>query len=226
VPDPVTGDPDTDKMLTGAERPTEVTVPEPATAQVPSARRKLVVPPPEAGTKPCREELNRFKAAVAPAALVAPVPPLANERVPARVMVPVVVIGPPVVVRPVVPPLTSIEVTVPPPPAPLVQLVLVPSVVRTWPAWVAWDGARALNAAFALVCPVPPFRMGRTPVTALDRGIPVKVFDPPSIVLLVRVSVPASVTTTPEVGKRAVLFCPVPPLAVGRTPGPKEIEFV
>ena len=37
-------------------------------------------------------------------------------------------------------------------------------------------------------------------------------------VLLVRVSVAASVTTTPEVGKVAVEFTPVPPLAAARVP--------
>ena len=40
-------------------------------------------------------------------------PPLATAKVPASVMVPDVVIGPPLVVRPVVPPETSTEVTVP-----------------------------------------------------------------------------------------------------------------
>ena len=49
----------------------------------------------------------------APLAVVAPVPPLATANVPASVMVPADVIGPPLVVRPVVPPDTSTEVTVP-----------------------------------------------------------------------------------------------------------------
>ena len=40
----------------------------------------------------------------APAAVVAPVPPLAIFNVPAKVIVPLVVIGPPEVVKPVVPP--------------------------------------------------------------------------------------------------------------------------
>ena len=48
-------------------------------------------------------------------AVVAPVPPLATARVPARVMVPLAVTGPPDVVRPVVPPLTATLVTVPEP---------------------------------------------------------------------------------------------------------------
>ena len=48
-------------------------------------------------------------------ASVAPVPPLATASVPAIVMVPDVVTGPPLVVRPVVPPETSTEVTVPDP---------------------------------------------------------------------------------------------------------------
>ena len=49
----------------------------------------------------------------APAAVVAPVPPLATAKVPASVMVPADVIGPPLVVKPVVPPDTSTDVTVP-----------------------------------------------------------------------------------------------------------------
>jgi hypothetical protein len=49
------------------------------------------------------------------------------------------------------------------------------------------------------------------------------IFDAPLIVaalkvLLVRVSVAASVTTTPVVGKVAVEFTPVPPLAADRVP--------
>ena len=44
---------------------------------------------------------------------VIPVPPLATARVPARVIVPELVTGPPEVVKPVVPPETSTEVTVP-----------------------------------------------------------------------------------------------------------------
>ena len=52
------------------------------------------------------------------AGVVVPVPPLATASVPASVIVPEVVIGPPEVVRPVVPPETATEVTVPEPPPP------------------------------------------------------------------------------------------------------------
>ena len=52
----------------------------------------------------------------APAAVVAPVPPLLIAKVPWSVMVPVFVIGPPVVVSPVVPPDTPTLVTPPEPP--------------------------------------------------------------------------------------------------------------
>jgi hypothetical protein len=45
-----------------------------------------------------------------------PVPPFATASVPESVIVPEVVIGPPEVVRPVVPPETATEVTVPEPP--------------------------------------------------------------------------------------------------------------
>ena len=46
---------------------------------------------------------------------VTPVPPLATFNVPANVMVPDPTIGPPLVVRPVVPPDTWTDETVPPP---------------------------------------------------------------------------------------------------------------
>lgn len=51
VPDVVIGEPDTDRN-DGTDIATDVTVPEPlgGAANVPSARRKFVVPPPEAGT--------------------------------------------------------------------------------------------------------------------------------------------------------------------------------
>lgn len=59
---------------------------------------------------------------MAAAAVVWPVPPLSTSRVPARVMVPEVVTGPPEVVRPVDPPETLTEVTVPDPPPVLALL--------------------------------------------------------------------------------------------------------
>jgi len=51
-------------------------------------------------------------------ALFAPVPPFAMFKTPDIVMLPDAVTGPPVNVTPVVPPLTSIDVTVPDPPPP------------------------------------------------------------------------------------------------------------
>ena len=51
-----------------------------------------------------------------PVEVVTPVPPFATASVPASVIVPEVVIGPPEVVRPVEPPETATEVTVPEPP--------------------------------------------------------------------------------------------------------------
>ena len=52
---------------------------------------------------------------LAPAKVVAPVPPLATANVPAKVIVPDDVIGPPEVVNPVVPPDKSTLVTEPAP---------------------------------------------------------------------------------------------------------------
>ena len=42
-----------------------VPVPPAGTAQVPSARRKLVVPPPDAGARPFAEDVKLFRSAVA-----------------------------------------------------------------------------------------------------------------------------------------------------------------
>ncbi len=50
---------------------------------------------------------------IANCAVVCPVPPLAIANVPANVIVPDEVIGPPEVVKPVVPPDTATDVTVP-----------------------------------------------------------------------------------------------------------------
>ncbi len=43
------------------------------------------------------------------------------------------------------------------------QDVFVPSVVRYLPDCDVWLGARALNAVFAVVWPVPPAAMGKVP---------------------------------------------------------------
>jgi hypothetical protein len=45
------------------------------------------------------------------------------------------------------------------------QEVFVPSVVKYLPEFVDWLGASALNAVFAVVCPVPPFAIATVPVT-------------------------------------------------------------
>lgn len=67
--------------------------------------------------------LGTLKLVRAFAAVVAPVPPLSTSKVPARVMVPEVVTGPPEVVKPVVPPDTLTDVTVPDPPPPWLALL-------------------------------------------------------------------------------------------------------
>ena len=74
---------------------------------------------------------------LAPEAVVAPVPPLATAKVPPSVMVPLAVIGPPVAVNPVVPPLTSTEVTVP------VFVVYPTSFVRTEIGSAGWTAVSA-----------------------------------------------------------------------------------
>jgi hypothetical protein len=67
VPLVVIGEPVTVKKV-GAVIATDVTVPEPpvpgGVAHVPSARKNVVVPPPDAGVKPCKLELNKLSIAV------------------------------------------------------------------------------------------------------------------------------------------------------------------
>lgn len=62
-----------------------------------------------------------------PVSVVWPVPPLAAARVPASVMVPDDVMGPPEVVKPVVPPDTATEVTVPEPGVTVEEIVMPPA---------------------------------------------------------------------------------------------------
>ena len=45
--------------------------------------------------------------------------------------------------------------------------VLVPSVVRYLPELLVWLGASALNAEFAVVCPVPPFAIASVPASVM-----------------------------------------------------------
>jgi hypothetical protein len=64
-------------------------------------------------------------------------------------------------------------------------------------------------------CPVPPFAVGRVPVTSVDkdtleeeRAVPLDLTTPEA----------GTTATVPDVGNEAVEDCPVPPLAVGRVP--------
>jgi hypothetical protein len=97
-------------------------------------------------------EVDRTTAPV-PVEVVTPVPPLATARVPVIVIVPEPVIGPPEVVRPVVPPETPTEVTLPPESLVYSKAVAPALTVRTCPA---------VPKALKLV---PPLATGRTPVT-------------------------------------------------------------
>ena len=91
-----------------------------------------------------------------PVLVVTPVPPLVTASVPARVIVPELVIGPPLVVRPVVPPATLIEVTVP---ALAAGVAHVPSPLQ-----------KVVDDAL-----VPEFRLvtGKLPVIPVESGRPV-----------------------------------------------------
>ena len=146
VPDVVTGLPPTVKKA-GADKPTDVTLPPPATVPqdvfVPSVVKYLPLFPDCDGAKALNAEI----------ADVWPVPPFVSASVPAKVIVPELVIGPPLVVRPVVPPATPTEVTVPALAAGVAQL----------------PSPRQKVVADA---PVPLFRLvtGRFPVTPVVSG--------------------------------------------------------
>ena len=71
----------------------------------------------------------------------------------------------------------STLVTVPVPVVTVPQLVFVPSVVRYLPLFDVWLGTSALNPAFAVVCPVPPFT-----IPTVSRKLLVNV---PVVILLV-----------------------------------------
>ena len=71
--------------------------------------------PDDPGATTCTADVPLPKMTLLAVKLVAPVPPLATFKVPARVTVPALVTGPPLVVRPVVPPDTSTLVTEPEP---------------------------------------------------------------------------------------------------------------
>jgi hypothetical protein len=121
----------------------------------------------------------RFVRAVA--CVVAPVPPLATAKVPAIVMVPEVVIGPPEVVKPVVPPETATEVTVPDPPVAAIVIDPAPLVMDIFEPAVRVALERVLPVVLPIkscplvyvVCPVPPLATGKVPVTPVDNGRPV-----------------------------------------------------
>ena len=82
------------------------------------------------------------------------------------------------------------------------QDVSVPSVVRYFPLFPVWLGANALKAALAVVCPVPPLRIGKVPVTPVVRGKPV------ALVSVTDVGVPSKGVT--NVGLVANTSDPVP----------------
>ena len=136
----------------------------PVDVTVPVSVMPLTVPvPPTEVTVPSPVPAPRFARAVA--ASVAPVPPLAIASVPPAVIVPDDVTGPPVKVRPVVPPDTSTDVTVPLPP-PVAAIVMLPEplvMVMPEPAVsVALDSVLPVELPMSNwpsvneVCPVPP----------------------------------------------------------------------
>ena len=90
--------------------------------------------------------------------------------------------------------------------------VFVPLVVRYLPELLVWLGAKALNAALAVVCPVPPAAIGRVPAVRADELVeyrallaPVKVVSP--VPPAAEGSVPAVRVDAPV--EYSALFAPV-----------------
>ena len=102
--------------------PTLYEMPVPAVRALATLTALPVMLMPQVPDAPDPVVLGTSRLVRAPLAVVAPVPPLSTSSVPARVIVPDVVTGPPEVVKPVVPPETLTEVTVPDPPPVLALL--------------------------------------------------------------------------------------------------------
>ena len=81
--------------------------------------------------------------------------------------------------------------------------VSVPFVVRYLPDWEVWLGTKALNAALAVVCPVPPAAIGRVPAVRAEELVENRA-------LLAPVKV----------------VSPVPPAAEGRVPAVRVVDPV
>ena len=86
------------------------------------------------------------------------------------------------------------------PPADVAQEVLVPSVVKNLPELLVCDGANALNAAFAVVWPVPPFAIANVPARVIAPVVPVDGVKP---------VVPALKDVTPPVDADHVAVVPL-----------------
>lgn len=142
-----------------------------------------------------------------------PVPPLAAAKVPARVITPELITGPPEVVRPVVPPDTSTETTVPVPEIVVYSMsVPVELTTTTLPLLPAKVGKTAVRAPRAVVAPVPPLTSPTIPETLV--AVPVRVPTKLDDVTLVS---PARVV---DVAPRAMLVDPMVTVELVRLPGP------
>jgi hypothetical protein len=206
VPEVVIGEPVTDNPVVPGLNATEVTVPLPP----PDTAAQLTLDPSVLRTLPELPDCTGRRLLIAVPAFVAPVPPLVTSSLPPIVMVPLLVIGLLLKVRPVVPPDTPTEVTA------LAHEVLVPSVVKNLPELVVCEGASALNAAVAVVSPVPPLAIFSLPVMAIVplevTGLPVIVIPDKAVVTATEVTVPPPAvpqdTLVPSVVKN-LAFCPV-----------------
>jgi len=207
APLPIIGDPELVILPVVPLTVTDVTVPPPPGAvQVPSARRKFVVPPPDAGTTPTVDVVNVFAV---------------------RLIVPDDIIGELPTVIAAFAEDTPTDVTVPlPVPAPMAVLYVAASnvlivlsaltlrkviadgfaSVNKFPPTVV--APRAVLAAGAVVAPVPPLAIASVPANVID-GVVVGL-----VVVSVNPVEPPDVLTDVTV--------PLPPAGVAHVPSPRQ----
>lgn len=118
---------------------------------------------------------------------------MAIANVPPAVSVPLSVIGPPEKVRPVAPPLTFTDVTLPA--EDVVHEAEVPFVVRILPELPVCAGSRLLSAPFCVFAPVPPYVTPSTPDNVI---VPDDVIGPPEKDMPVEPPLMSTEVTDPE----------------------------
>ena len=127
---------------------------------------------------------------------------------PPNVIVPAPVMGPPVVVKPVLPPDTATDVTVPTPPALIHSTSDAPLLTaKTLPPLPVYDGSRFIRALPAVVAPVPPLARARVPESV---SVPEDVIGPPENDIPVVPPDALTDVTVPEPPEAAMVTLPAP----------------